>query len=241
MSVLVVCLNPVIQKTMVFDDFNIGNVNRAVQSFLVCKWKRFCTTAIASNISTELVEEGITIEGSEVDIIITSFTEALKTTSYEIVVFTGSTAPGIPVDCYRKLMLIAKQYNCCIVADVRGNVLKEMLNERPNVIKPNIHEFKQTFGDDVDENAFNISKHGTIVILTQGDKPTIVYENGKKILIEVQKINHIKNVIGCGDAFTAGFVSGLLQKKSLQESIEIGHSSATRNAETILPGDIIDK
>ncbi|BFU24868.1 tagatose-6-phosphate kinase, putative [Entamoeba histolytica HM-1:IMSS-B] len=285
MTVLVVCLNPVIQKTMIFKKFLKGEVNRAKESFWCASGKgvnvcrvlqqqsiphilltqnngehsqwftqlckkdsiqlvsipiggiRFCTTILEDGNATELVEEGIPISQEEVHQLLPSFKQIIQSHSISVVVFTGSTAPGIPSDTFQQMAHIAHLNNCKVIADTRGEPLLSLMKEHPEIIKPNESEFIQTYGSL--DKAKEISQLGTTVIITRGSKPTIVYENGIRSEIPVEQINLFVNPIGCGDSFTAGLSASLISSSSLSNAITQGHHCAARNIETITPGSLI--
>ena len=60
----------------------------------------------------------------------------------------------------------------------------------------------------------------------------------EKVVQKVEEIQ-IKNTIGCGDSFNAGFLYEYLSSKSLEKSLEMGTFAASRNAENIAPGCIL--
>ena len=73
----------------------------------------------------------------------------------------------------------------------------------------------------------------------------IILKSDYKINPEIDKIKidqeeiQIKNTIGCGDSFNAGFLYEYLSSKSLAKSLEMGTFAASRNAENIAPGCIL--
>lgn len=74
------------------------------------------------------------------------------------------------------------------------------------------------------------TKRPRIVLVTQGTQPTIVAtakENGE---VEIQEFpvhvinsDEIVDTNGAGDAFAGGFTAGVVEGKSLEESIHMGH------------------
>ena len=86
------------------------------------------------------------------------------------------------------------------------------------------------------------SKRARVVICTQGTDPTIVAvaEPGKEVevkeyqvpVIESDKINDTN---GAGDAFAGGFCAGVVEGKSLEESIQMGHWLARLSLQELGP------
>lgn len=71
-------------------------------------------------------------------------------------------------------------------------------------------------------------KNSRIIVITQGDKPTIVYKNGE--VTEFQVIHTEPDLIvdtnGAGDAFVGGFLSQLVSENSLENCIRCGNYAA---------------
>ena len=62
-----------------------------------------------------------------------------------------------------------------------------------------------------------------IVILKRGHLPTLIFAEGAFKEVPTQKVEHILDTVGAGDAFAAGFTHGLLNNYSLEESVCIGN------------------
>ena len=68
-----------------------------------------------------------------------------------------------------------------------------------------------------------------ILVITRSEKSAIIFSSKTKEFIEISanKIENIVDSTGAGDAFAAGFLYGLNQKLSLEESAKIGHLFAS--------------
>ena len=73
--------------------------------------------------------------------------------------------------------------------------------------------------------ARKLSKVVSIVIFKKGEKGSITLFNNQKIFKGIFSVKAIKPT-GAGDAFMGAFVGGLLNKKSIEESIEYASASA---------------
>ena len=49
----------------------------------------------------------------------------------------------------------------------------------------------------------------------------------------------MKNTIGCGDSFNAGFLYEFLKSQNLEKALKMGTFAASRNAESLAPGSIL--
>ena len=66
-----------------------------------------------------------------------------------------------------------------------------------------------------------------MVVCTRGDKGSTVYVNGKKMEIPVIRSKKVKDPTGAGDAYRAGFYSGLYRKYSVEESLVIASATSS--------------
>lgn len=96
---------------------------------------------------------------------------------------------------------------------------------------------EQNFGtEDISEIALKISalpkvntKRDRIVVITQGSLPTLVAYQGKVTEYPVLAIDSEKIVDtnGAGDAFTGGYLSQLVQGKSIEDCVKGGQYAAS--------------
>ena len=75
------------------------------------------------------------------------------------------------------------------------------------------------------EKAKELSKIVSIVIYKKGEKGSITYFDNKEIFKGIFRVKALKPT-GAGDAFMGAFVGSLLNKKSIEESLEYGSASA---------------
>jgi len=67
------------------------------------------------------------------------------------------------------------------------------------------------------------SKRSRMVIITQGPKSVIVAHEGKIQEFAVEKLDHLVDSNGAGDAFVGGFLSRYIQNKPLNECVAAGN------------------
>ncbi len=68
-----------------------------------------------------------------------------------------------------------------------------------------------------------------IVVCTLGEKGALITSRDKQILVATKPVTNIIDTTGAGDAFAAGFLSGILQNKSLEESANIANKIAGKS------------
>lgn len=208
---------------------------------------RICTTLVdlSKNICTELVvNEPEVITPEEELAVKQAFLDKLSD-DYRAVVISGSKFEGFSSEIIPFMVQTAKEQKCLVVADYRGDDLKNSFiskSIRPDIVKINEEEFFQTFNGfrTLEEGIEKVSsEYNCAFIISRGSKSTITADRGKLFYVESKMIKAV-NPIGCGDSMTAGITQGVLEGLSLKESIEKGRDYATRNALNIHPGWILE-
>lgn len=148
---------------------------------------------------------------------------------------------------------IAKNNDILLMADFKGKTLSSLIPAFiPNIIKINKEEFLETFYPEIfgQENlkcdiiklqeliCQQSQNLENIIIVTDGANDTILSNKGKCFIGKTEKIS-VKNTIGCGDSFNAGFLYEFLKSQNLEKALKMGTFAASRNAESLAPGSIL--
>ena len=154
----------------------------------------------------------------------------------DIVLLAGSIPGTLPTSIYQKIMTICKEKEIKVVADVSGDALKEVLSEKPFLIKPNHHELGELFETNIQsvEDAHKYAKQ----LVKQGVKHVIVSMAGEGALLVTDEFSYVANVpkgkvlnsVGAGDSVVGGFLSAFSENKSLEEAFKIGVASGSATA-----------
>lgn len=187
--------------------------------------------------TTELVENSPPIEGND--------TQAKVMESYEVlleqadcVIITGTRSPGYDSNIYASMTAKARLAGKYIVLDIKGRDLVRCLSNekglRPNLIKPNMEEFIQTFGCEEDPVSI-LGRLDCNAVITNGSKGCFVYDpKSREDLVHIGALRvRSRNTTGCGDAFTAGLAYSIMQGESLIEACHAGSRTGAQKAQEV--------
>ncbi len=211
---------------------------------------RFCYTLLepSSGRTTELVvDEDAVAEkyDSLADAFVKTISDALQ--GARALLLAGSRPVFWPEDLYPRIAAAARSAGVLFMADYRGKDLRSTLSETiPSIIKINDSEFCETFACPVQLNderleweiAERSREFNTIFVVTRGIRDTIAAKAGVVYTKPVPDVR-VQNTIGCGDAFSAGFLHSFLATGSIEAALDIGTDCAARNAALNRPGSII--
>ena len=173
-------------------------------------------------------------------------------TKPEALLVAGSVPSYWDSNIMEEIARIARKNNVFLMVDFKGKTLLNLLPEfAPNIIKINKEEFLETFYPEIFEQdapkcdtiklqeliCHQSKILGNIIIVTDGANDTILSDKGKCYIGKTEKVS-VKNTIGCGDSFNAGFLYEFLKSKNLEKALEMGTFAASRNAESLAPGSI---
>lgn len=78
----------------------------------------------------------------------------------------------------------------------------------------------------------DLIKQGKTIVVTHGSQPTLIHTEKEVLTIPVAKADHIADPTGCGDAFRAGFIYGLLKEMDLKTCGHIASLMGTIKVES---------
>lgn len=87
---------------------------------------------------SEINEPGPEITEAELKLFCSRLEEMIKVG--DIVVLSGSIPKGVPADFYKKLTTLSREKGAFVFADADGELLREVLYAKPDMIKPNFEE-----------------------------------------------------------------------------------------------------
>ncbi len=155
----------------------------------------------------------------------------------DFLVLAGSIPDSLPETMYRDIMEYLKGRDINIVVDATKELLLNVLQFKPFLIKPNHHELGEMF-DVVIENkkealayAKKLQEKGARNVLVSMSEQGAVFvgEDGSQFETEAPKGKTVYTV-GAGDSMVAGFLAGYLQKKSFEKAFQMGVCAGSATA-----------
>lgn len=143
----------------------------------------------------------------------------------DVLVISGSVPTVLPADIYERIMARLDGRGIDIVVDAERDLLVNVLQYHPFLIKPNNHELGAIFGvelnrrDEVEPYARKLQEKGArnVLISMAGEGAVLVPEKGDVIMSEAPK-GTLVNSVGAGDSMVAGFLTGWLESKGDAET-----------------------
>ncbi|HEY5563604.1 MAG TPA: 1-phosphofructokinase [Clostridiaceae bacterium] len=180
--------------------------------------------------SSDLNEAGPTVNSWELEWYMDHFDKICH--NKDIVVFSGGTPEGVPVDIYYQLIIKAKKLGAFTVLDTEGDLLAEGIKAKPDMIKPNQFEFSKLVGkdfnniDSIAQAGYDLSCSGiSKIMISLGEKGAIFVFDGKVYYSEAIKVP-VKSPVGAGDAMVAGGIYSYINGYTDKEFIDFSMASA---------------
>lgn len=189
---------------------------------------------IRSDNESEINGQGPAIEADHINKLYQRF-DKLK--NGDILVLAGSIPTVMPDSMYMDIMKYLKGRNIKIVVDATKDLLVNVLEYRPFLIKPNNHELGEIFGvelktrDEVVEYAKRLQKMGAVNVLVSmaGEGAVLVAGDGIIFKTPAPK-GVVKNSVGAGDSMVAGFIAGYLNSGNYVEAFKMGVCTGSASA-----------
>lgn len=189
---------------------------------------------IKSEKETEINGQGAIAEKEDFDQLVEKLKGMKKD---DILILSGSIPAALPQDTYTRLLKIVNRMGVLVILDAAGELLLSALPQHPFLVKPNIHELRELFGNEVRplEGAKKLQSLGARnVIVSLGSEGAILLTEKGIVHNCGTCAGKVLNTVGSGDSMVAGFVAGYEKSKDYQYALELG--SAAGSATALSPG-----
>ena len=192
--------------------------------------------------STEYLEPGFSVKEEDLARFLTEFPGVIGKST--VVTMSGSAPVGIPSDIYRRMTELAKEAGAKVILDTSGDYLKEGLQGRPFMIKPNEDEIEALLGIRAEdpEAVFRAAselrvKYGIpwVVISLGGNGAVLSCDEG--IFHGLPPKLDPVNTVGCGDSMVGAFAVALERALSPREALRYAVAVSAAAAMSPLTGD----
>ena len=155
----------------------------------------------------------------------------------DTLVLAGSIPSSMPDDIYRRMMERLAGKGVHIVVDATKDLLLNVLELHPFLIKPNNHELGEIFGVELPDRtsvvpyARKLQEKGAVnVLVSMAEKGAVLLaEDGHIYEAEVPK-GTLVNGVGAGDSMVAGFLAGCMEGGGYAHAFHMGLAAGSASA-----------
>lgn len=192
---------------------------------------------IKADTQLDINADGPHINSADIEALLSKL-EGIQSGDY--LVLAGSIPANLPDDIYRRILLRVADRGVNVAVDATGDLLMNVLQYKPFLVKPNHHELGDLFGTtvDTDEDIVRYAKRlqdmgAENVLVSRASKGAmLIDEYGNSHSIGVAP-GELVNSVGCGDSMVAGFLAGYIGKNDYSYALKLG--SACGNATAFSP------
>ena len=184
--------------------------------------------------ATSVFEPSPAVTAAEVAALIDLVRRELRKDDWLVV--TGTLPQGCPDTLYAELIALARQCGARSLLDARGPELAAALRTGPTIVKPNRHEYEQTFsaplqtpGDFHRALAQLRATGAALALITDGPRPWYAADAAGVWQVTPPAIAEV-NPIGSGDALAAALIAGITRGWPLARTLQFAGAVATANA-----------
>lgn len=155
----------------------------------------------------------------------------------DVLVLAGSIPKCLPDSIYSDILERLKGKGILFVVDAAKELLLNVLQYDPFLIKPNNHELGEIFGvklhtrEEVLPYAKKLQEKGAknVLVSMSGQGAVLVDETGNVHALEPPK-GTLVNAVGAGDSMVAGFLAGWTEAKDYDHAFRMGLSAGSASA-----------
>ena len=155
----------------------------------------------------------------------------------DILILAGSIPSSLPQTTYERILARLDGKGVRTVVDATRDLLVNVLQYHPFLIKPNNHELGEIVGsvlhtdEEIVAAAKTLQEKGArnVLVSMAGDGALLLDEEGKVHRIGTPK-GKVVNSVGAGDSMVAGFVAGCLQTDHYDFALRLGTACGSATA-----------
>ena len=155
----------------------------------------------------------------------------------DVLFLSGSIPSSMPDDAYQKIMERLDGRGVQIVVDATKDLLLNVLEYHPFLIKPNNHELGELFGvelktrEEVIPYAKKLQEKGAVnVLVSMAGEGAVLIDANEDVYMAPAPKGTLVNGVGAGDSMVAGFMAGWLEKQDYEHAFGMGVSAGSASA-----------
>ena len=155
----------------------------------------------------------------------------------DVLVLAGSIPSSMPDDIYRRILKRLQGRGVTAVVDATKNLLLNVLEYRPFLVKPNNHELGEIFQVELWDRksvvsyARKIQEMGAqnVLVSMAGEGAVLAAQDGTVYETPAPE-GTLVNGVGAGDSMVAGFLAGWMEKQDFRHAFYMGVSAGSASA-----------
>lgn len=155
----------------------------------------------------------------------------------DVLVLAGSIPSTMPESIYMDIMKHLQKRKIKIVVDATNDLLMNVMQYHPFLVKPNNHELGEIFGvelqkkEDVIPYAKKLQERGAknVLVSMAGEGAVLVTEQNEVFQSEAPQ-GTVINSVGAGDSMVAGFLAGFLKTGDYSVAFKMGIATGSASA-----------
>ena len=155
----------------------------------------------------------------------------------DTLVLAGSIPKTMPDSIYMDIMASLAEKDIQVVVDATKDLLMNVLQYKPFLIKPNNHELGEIFGvtlntrEEVVPYAKKLQEKGAknVLVSMAGEGAVLIDETGTVHMSEAPQ-GKVVNAVGAGDSMVAGFLAGWISSRDYETAFRMGLATGSASA-----------
>lgn len=155
----------------------------------------------------------------------------------DVLVLAGSIPASMPDDMYRRILSHLDGKEVLTAVDATRELLLNVLEYHPFLIKPNNHELGEIFDvelrtrDEVVPYGCRLQERGArnVLVSMAGEGAVLIAEDGSVYSTPAPE-GTLVNGVGAGDSMVAGFLAGWLERKDYGHAFYMGVAAGSASA-----------
>ena len=155
----------------------------------------------------------------------------------DVLVLAGSIPGSMPDETYGKIMERLAGRGVMTVVDATKNLLMNVLEYGPFLVKPNNHELGEIFGVELRDReeaipyARRLRELGAVnVLVSMAGQGAVLAAGDGEVYAASAPRGKLVNGVGAGDSMVAGFLAGWMRKKDYRHAFHMGMAAGSASA-----------